>query len=378
MSEPKFKLGDDGELEEIFEDLDEKPKRKRKLKPLNRTLQIPLGLMLMLVASVSLLVIIAFGILRPAPILISPTASSTFLPTQTPFRWLGQLPLCSSVPLTKTARFVYQAGSDKGNEILRIDADGTNACRVTDNVDIEDVQPSFSPDGSKIVFARPDYRAKDSEIYVMDADGNNIKKLTNNFDATDLPNWSPDGKLIVFSARIKNGQDLEIYVMDSNGSNLVNVSNSPRNDYNPDWSPDGQSIVFVSDRTYPEKVKAGINRPDGTEIYVMSPNGENVRQLTFNDTSDLSPSWSPDGEQILFFSPSNLYLMDKEGNNRRQLTTNGNVNFVQPFWLPDGKKIGFTYLSNPAIQFMDLQSGQLSSLRVQGDPFSMSPWSPPA
>ena len=79
------------------------------------------------------------------------------------------------------------------------------------------------------------------EIYVMDADGSNQQNLTNNPRDDRDPSWSPDGKRIVFSAR-RDGHfenkfaiTHEIYVMDADGGNLQNLSNNPHADVGPAW-----------------------------------------------------------------------------------------------------------------------------------------------
>ncbi len=75
--------------------------------------------------------------------------------------------------------------------------------------------PSFSPDGSKVLFA--DDRDGDLEIYVVNADGTGMRALTDNDTRDFFPSWSPDGSTIVFTSN-RDGA-MALYVMDADGAN---------------------------------------------------------------------------------------------------------------------------------------------------------------
>lgn len=161
------------------------------------------------------------------------------------------------------------------------------------------------------------------EIYVMDSNGENLVNLTNDPANDWNPDWSPDGSQIAFVSERNN--ERSIYIMDADGSNLRLFTNMPESDL-ADWSPDGKTIAFTSQAN------------GNFEIYIMNADGSNEPiNLTNNDTQDLVPVWSPDGSQIAWLSGDegwDLFVMNSDGSNVRQLTDQGHVFNVK--WSIDG------------------------------------------
>ena len=235
-------------------------------------------------------------------------------------------------------------------EIYVMGADGGNQRRLTNNP-ASDHSPSWSPDGKRIAFVseRAGHVAihgwPTSDIYVMDADGGNPQNLTNDPSDDRYPSWSPDGKRIVFSSDRDNdrGHNIEIYVMDADGGNPQNLTNNLTEDKSPSWSPDGQRIVFSARREGHVENKFGITY----EIYVMDSDGGNLQRLTENRKNDESPSWSPDGQRIVFesdrkgeFENYDIYVMDSDGGNLQKLTNTRGWD-TGASWSPDGNRITF-------------------------------------
>ena len=114
------------------------------------------------------------------------------------------------------SRILFDAGTESGYDIFVMGADGSNVRRLTHTG--SDYNPSWSIDGSRILFTRQE-EASESDIFVMDADGSNVDRMTDDGRAfTNLnPQFSPDGTLITYEAA-KNGGTGPIVVMDADGS----------------------------------------------------------------------------------------------------------------------------------------------------------------
>ena len=148
----------------------------------------------------------------------------------------------------------------------------------------------------------------------MDVDTGDVYLLTDNWDID--PDWSPDGNRIVFASN-RHG-NYEIYIMDADGSNQLRLTSNDVADTSPAWSPDGSRIAFVS------------NRNSTPEIFIMSADGTSVSRLTGGS----SPDWSPDGNWIVFVSNYNIHIINVDGTGETNLTDGYETHVLNKFHSP--------------------------------------------
>ncbi len=124
-------------------------------------------------------------------------------------------------------------------EIFTIATDGSDLRRVTPRSLVAD-DPAWSPDGSVIVFQSPPdpYVAGwgDQSLYAIHPDGTGLTTLTTDLDgpASNHPSWSPDGSQIVFS-HAGEGATADLWVMDPDGRHLHVLEATPLNENSPSW-----------------------------------------------------------------------------------------------------------------------------------------------
>ncbi len=257
------------------------------------------------------------------------------------------------------------------DQIFMMGTDGSSLTRVS-NGEGKTTCSYFLPGDTAVIYAStfgadkncpppPDYSHgyvwklyETFDIYTAEPDGSNIRKMTDTPGYDAEATVSPAGDKIVFTST-RTG-DPEIYTMNLDGSDQTQLTFEKGYDGGPFFSLDGSKIVFRASRPKTEKdfadyndlVKNGLVRPTALELYVMDADGSNKKQVTDYGKASFAPFFFPDAKRIIFSSNLNsksgrdfdLYMVNTDGTGLEQVTFFDAFDGF-PMFTRDGKKIVF-------------------------------------
>jgi TolB protein len=236
-------------------------------------------------------------------------------------------------------------------------------------------EPSWSPDGRKLAFSRPDYASGvrgGGPIWVVNADGTAQRRLTSG-RSEGRPVWSPDGKWIAFLRFLAHGRKA-IDVVSADGATQRTLATT-FSGYGPSgqgfsWSPDGRRLA-VQQGCGPILI---VRLSDGRRRGLPR---EKFRACEESPFQNFDPAWSPDGKRIVFgrnprgSGAPQLWIVNADGSGLHRLSRGGQYH-VNPQWSPDGRRIAYQTVTTIGIFNADGSDPHLLPHDLSG-PFAWSP-----
>jgi Tol biopolymer transport system component len=266
----------------------------------------------------------------------------------------------------KDVMLMNRIGPSK-SELFLANADGTGERPLLATSGF-DYNGSFSADGQWIVFTSERNGFGQADIYRVHPSGEGLERLTDSPAFDDQGALSPDGTQLAFVST-RGTRKANIWILNLKTRELRNLTGAkelqsapekPGGFFRPSWSPDGKWIAFSSDRGTEWKGHsngAGWEHVQELSIYVIRPDGKELRRLTQQGTCTGAPKWSTDGKRIVFYEvpveltffarvgvgpavTSQIVSVDIASGKRTEHTTGPGLK-VTPQFLPDS---GIAYL----------------------------------
>jgi Tol biopolymer transport system component/imidazolonepropionase-like amidohydrolase len=201
------------------------------------------------------------------------------------------------------------------------------------------VHPVVSPDGARLTFAAL------GDIWTMPIGGNGVPtRLTNDAFVDTDPSWSPDGTKIVFSSDRAGGMD--VWVRDLKTGGDTRMSTLANAEMSAAWSPNGRAIAFVSNADFEQG-----------EVHVVPAEGGESQRVLDRSFGVGYPTWSADGRFLMaptfvpyssrFREGMNYYtVMPSVPGQARRIVPNEHIPIGKragdgPAWSPDGKQVAY-------------------------------------
>lgn len=335
---------------------------------------------------VVLLLTLALLVIGTSPLTFSKSQTSLLLPAEKHLRNLKQLTFggenAEAYFSSDGKQLIFQSTRDgRGcDQIYTMNVDGSGL-KMISNGEGRTTCSYFFPGGKRILYSsthlgdkecppKPDFARgyvwavyPSFDVFTANPDGSDLKQLTTTPGYDAETTITLDGKKLVFTS-MRDG-DLDIYTMDADGKNVRRLTNELGYDGGPFWSYDGKQIVYRAHHPKTDEAKAdytsllkqNLIRPTVLEIWVMNADGSNKRQVTNNGKANFGPYFFPDDKRIIFASNIDdprgrnfdLYKINVDGTGLERITFNDTFDGF-PMFSPDGTKLVFASNRNAKAQ----------------------------
>jgi TolB protein len=232
-------------------------------------------------------------------------------------------------PGIATSRIVFVNGEKNTKEVYLTDILGTRFRQITRHKHLT-VSPRFVPGGNLLTYTS--YHSGNQNLYITDLRQDKITRVISRRKGLNLaPAWAADGQSMVLTLSTNGNPDL--YLLNAAGEIIEQLTDRAGINVSPTWSPDGSHLVFVSDRS---------GKP---QLYLMDMRTRKVQRLTFEGSENAEPCWSPTEDLIVYSSLRDgvyqLFTLNPYKNIAPVQVTDDLSYHEAPSWSPDGNQIIF-------------------------------------
>ncbi|TJY38220.1 TolB family protein [Pontimicrobium aquaticum] len=271
---------------------------------------------------------------------------------------------CIKIGLDKpVSKILYSRknSNDSGWSIYMIDPNGSNEeVLIPFKSGQGEYNPAVSTNGETVIFNT--YRYGGWKLALYDVKGKSVNRISPKSSYYTNGVFSPDGSKVAYERSVQR-RSTHIFISNSDGTNEKMLTGKMGDENRiPSWTPNGESILFYSQN-------GNVN-----DIYSVNINSGQIKNLTKNKSgNDFGPSVSPNGKHVAFFSDRNghldMYVMDIDGRNQKNLTAslqnkNNRYNYFKDnnlFWMfkvswsPNGESLVFSNIKSDNIDLFTIK-----------------------
>ena len=240
--------------------------------------------------------------------------------------------------------FVGKQTATSAKQVYLADFDGSNATPIT-SAKSPHISPNFSHDGRFVTYTS--FEDGNPDLFVYEVATGVKRKLSGRKGLNSGSAWAMNNKIVAFTGSVDG--DADIYYIKADGTQSKPLIRGPGLDVDSAFSPDGKWLAFVSGRFgNPHIFRAELKWTGDTEVRVVSD-----KRLTYAGWWNASPAWSPASDKIAFagfdkdIDRFDLFMMNPDGTGLERLTIRSGDN-EHPSWSPNGQLLVFESSRTPS------------------------------